>query len=296
MKVLMCPPTFFKVQWEINPFMDKNNQPDPLKARLEWLMLIETYLQLGVEVKILRPRPNLHDMVYTANAGWGRKSVFILSKFRHKERRDEIKFYEEWFKTNGFKAIKMPNRQDEPPYFEGQGDLITTNKEYLFGWGIRSSFAAGKYISENLFLGRKIISLQLINKNFYHLDTCFFSWKPLDFIMYYPQAFNSESLKKIKALDLDKIEVTREEAMNLVCNSVYYETTAIISGAGERLLEQFQGRKFMLFRVKSIEDLPLVFKEYRKISKKTPKIIVLPKPTELLKAGGSYRCCSLFLD
>lgn len=292
----MCPWTFPDVQWKINPFMDKKNKPDAEKARLEWTMLFESYLQLGIEVKMISPRPGLHDMVFTANAGWGRKGAFILSKFFHQERRNEIKFYKEWFQKNGFEVIKMPNEPDASPYFEGQGDLITTNEGYFFGWGIRSSFEAIEHISQIFSLGKKRITLRLIDPHFYHLDTCLFSWKPLELIMYYPGAFAEEDLQKIRKSSLDKIEVTREEAMNFVCNSVYCDKTAIIGGLNKRLLKIFKDRGFAIFIVKNIKDLPRIFEKHLQFNCKTPVVISLPKPVELLKAGGSYRCCSLFLD
>ncbi len=290
MRVLMCPWTFPQVKWEINPFMHCNTQPDPERARLEWIMLMEAYLQLGIEVHLIPPVRNLHDMVYTANAGWGRKNVFVVSRFRHKERREESLFYHKWLTQHGFGVLTTSH------FFEGQGDLITTNLAYLLGYGARSEWGVLDELQNIFHFGKPIIPLQLIDPAFYHLDTCLFSWKPENLIMYYPDAFTKEGINKLNELPFIKIEVTREEALSFVCNSVYCGKTALIGGASQRLLDIFRKQKMRVFEIKNLGELTSLFEKDGTVHKQLSTVISLPLPTELLKGGGSYRCCSLFLD
>ena len=174
--------------------------------------------------------------------------------------------------------------------------MITTNEGYLYGYGIRSSLGAIEAIKKKLELGKKIIPLRLVDPYFYHLDTCLFSWKPKRLIMYYPEAFTKEDLSQLESLSLDKIEVTREEAESFVCNSVYHGSVALLSGASERILEVFEKRGCKIFVIEGVKDLPRIFERFSRSSLHRPVVIALPKPTELMKGGGSYRCCSLFLD
>ncbi|MBI5153388.1 MAG: hypothetical protein HZA36_02935 [Parcubacteria group bacterium] len=269
--------------------MNLANQPDPEKARLEWHMLLDCYLQLGIKVELLAQAPDLYDMVYTANAGWGKKGVFLLSNFKHKERKKETPHYKQWFMSHGFRVIKAKG------CFEGQGDLITTNSAYLLGYGTRTSPHFITELKQVFSFGKPIISLELIDPAFYHLDTCLFSWKPMNIIMYYPGAFSDEALLKLKQLPLTRIEVTREEALAFVCNSVYHEKTALLGGASERLLELFRNMGCLTTTISSTEDVATLF-TYLKRDRDTSMVISLPVPTELMKGGGSYRCCSLFLD
>jgi N-dimethylarginine dimethylaminohydrolase len=65
----MCPPTYFSIDYEINPWMDKNNKVNIKLAQKQWEELVNTYKKLEVEVKTIDPIESLPDMVFTANAG-----------------------------------------------------------------------------------------------------------------------------------------------------------------------------------------------------------------------------------
>ncbi len=286
----MCPWTFPKVEWTINPHMHRDNQPDPEKARLEWHMLLDCYLQLGIKVELLAPVPGLHDMVYTANAGWGKNGAFILSNFKHAERKKETEHHRQWFLNQNFPFV-----QQARGHFEGQGDLITTNSAYLLGYGTRTSLDFGDELKHALTLDNPLIQLELVDPAFYHLDTCLFSWRTINVVMYYPGAFTNEGISKLKQLPLTLIEVTRKEALTFVCNSVYYKKTALLSGASERLLRLFRNMGCHTSVITSAQDIATFFTSYN-TNGNVPTVISLPVPTELMKGGGSYRCCSLFLD
>ena len=56
MKVLMCPSTYFSIDYEINPWMEKSNQVGKNLAQKQWEELAHIYKDLGVKVKIIPPR------------------------------------------------------------------------------------------------------------------------------------------------------------------------------------------------------------------------------------------------
>ena len=62
----MCPLDYFGVEYSINPWMTGNlGSVDPERAKKQWQSLLSKF----AEIELLRPRPHLPDMVFTANAG-----------------------------------------------------------------------------------------------------------------------------------------------------------------------------------------------------------------------------------
>ncbi len=261
----MCPPTEYKIAWEINPWMSTKNQPDSYKAWYQWHRIFEIYQKLRIKIYLIKPVPELTDMIFTANSGWGRKGTFILSNFRYPERRPEREHFKSWFRMHGFKTITLPKNV----YFEGQGDMVTLREAYLFGWGQRSSIESKDIIKKSLKLQKEIIPLRLINPKFYHLDTCLMYLAPINTIMYYPGAFDRESLKRIKKLEADKIEVNRKEAESFLLNGIYHEDTIVLCGESSRVAS--------FLKKKGLE-------------------VITVDTSEFKKSGAGVRCLTLFLD
>ena len=265
MRVLMCPPTEFAVPWQINPWMNMENQPNKEVAWQQWHGIFEIYQKLRMKVLLIQPIIGLPDMIFTANAAWGRKGTFIISKFRHPERRPEQDYFKKWLQSRGFKTIEPPSEIN----FEGQGDLITTKEAYLFGHGIRSSLEAMDFVKNAANLQKEIIPLKLVNPKFYHLDTCMMYVYPINTVMYFPGAFDEDGLARIKNLEADKIEVTKEEAESFICNGVYFEDTIVLGGLTERVAP--------MLRDKGLEVITVDVSEFK-------------------KSGAGVRCLTLFLD
>jgi len=66
-KILMCSPDFFDIEYEINPWMDFDNQVDTALARKQWKELYQVYTEkLGWDVQLINPIKHLPDMVFTS--------------------------------------------------------------------------------------------------------------------------------------------------------------------------------------------------------------------------------------
>src|ERR1700757_5228744 len=78
----MTPPTFFAVEYAINPWMDVTTPVDVRVARAQWEGLQQAYLQLGHHVDLVEPVPGLPDMVYAANGGFIACDTAIVARFR----------------------------------------------------------------------------------------------------------------------------------------------------------------------------------------------------------------------
>ena len=102
-RLLVCPPDYFAVEYEINPWMRRANIVDHERATTQWHRLMEVLEQkMGATLERMRPVPGLPDLVFTANAGVvvGRKAV--VSRFRYPERQREEAHFEQWFRAAGY--------------------------------------------------------------------------------------------------------------------------------------------------------------------------------------------------
>jgi N-dimethylarginine dimethylaminohydrolase len=190
-------------------------------------------------------------MVFCANPAlpWrdahGRLKV-VLSHMKHPSRQKEVPAYESFFRERGYEVLNL----ETDGVFEGMGDcLLHPTKPLLFGGhGFRTTPEVYHEISE--LLGADIVLLEMINPNFYHLDTCLL---PLsDDVCLIPRlAFTRDSLGRLHERFHDVIEVPDAEALRLALNAMVVfgpkpvaiieegcrETSAILRDVGIRVLE-----------------------------------------------------------
>ena len=84
--VLMCEPTHYGIDYEINPWMHRANPVDARGALEQWGALYGALAALGVTIELVEQQPGLPDMTFTANAGVVRGRTFIPSSVRFRER------------------------------------------------------------------------------------------------------------------------------------------------------------------------------------------------------------------
>lgn len=175
-RVLMVEPTYFDVLYEINPHMSGMiGTVDTTLAYQQWTILKDVYEQIGFEVEVMKGVEGLPDMVFCANQTFpfidetGRFRV-ILSKMASPYRVEEVPYFQEWYKTQGYDVIEQT---DPPVDFEGMGDAIWhPNRQLLYiGYGFRTKEPALQRAAECI--GCDVIGLELVNPHFYHLDTAF---------------------------------------------------------------------------------------------------------------------------
>ena len=64
-RILMCPPDFYGIEYEINPWMSRSHNSTPDKAQAQWRALRDTLLRLGAQVETMTPQKGLPDLVFT---------------------------------------------------------------------------------------------------------------------------------------------------------------------------------------------------------------------------------------
>src|SRR6202043_809380 len=68
-RILMCPPDYYGIEYEINPWMSRARGADVERTHRQWSALRDTLIRLGVQVELMTPERGLPDLVFTANAG-----------------------------------------------------------------------------------------------------------------------------------------------------------------------------------------------------------------------------------
>lgn len=222
----MCPPTYYKIPARENDHMNVHVQPHMTRAWAQWNAIYNNYQRLGLRVHLIPPHEYLNELVFTANGAWGKfndetgKSEVVLANFLYPIRQLEKREFRKGLETLGYREediYEIPQNL----VFEGQGDGLTLADTYLFTHGIRSSSAAIDHIARLLQLKKSITKLRLTGTKFYHGDTCVFSLRYKKALMYYPGAFDQESVAKLRALPELKFEVSESLGDRSICNSVY---------------------------------------------------------------------------
>lgn len=246
-EILMCPPTYYAIEYKINPWMV--TQVDIKKAATQWEKLKSTFVNLNMKVSLIEPIKHLPDMVFTADQGAVFDHIFIKSNFRYKERQRESIYTLSYFKKRNFTIVELP----KGVYFEGQGDFIIYKDLILLGVGQRTSFRAAKLIST--LLNKKVIALKLIDPYFFHLDTALCAL-PNGEIMYYKNAFSKSSISKIKSLSANLIPISKLDARRMACNSVSYKNNIVVNkGLSKEYLGALRTRGLNVFEVDLSEFL-----------------------------------------
>ncbi|HUD06598.1 MAG TPA: arginine deiminase-related protein [Candidatus Saccharimonadales bacterium] len=259
--VLMCPPTYFEIEYEINPWMSKDNPVDPELALQQWQAIYDIYTkQFGWDVKKIEPQQNLPDMVFTANGGLVIDGKVALPTFRAPDRQAETEHFNNWFYANGLQDFL------EPKYdFEGEGDALVWNDLIFAGYPWRSDLASHSEIAS--FFDREVISLQLADARFYHLDTCL-SIIDGDTVALWPEAFSVEALAKIHQTVPNVIEASEHDALAYGLNMPSDGTQVVVSEGAPDLANRL------------IE---------------LGKTVVTTSISEFQKSGGGIKCLTLEL-
>ena len=179
----MCPPTHFRVEYSLNPWMNPTTPVDTDLAIAQWEQLRDVYRRLGHVVDTLVPNADLPDMVFTANGATVIDGRALVSRFRHVERAAEAASYLQWLPTAGLRNVRQATFTNE-----GEGDHAVVGGRILAGAGFRSDQRG--HAETRAYFGREVISLRLVDPRYYHLDTAL-AVLDAEQIMYYPPAFSA---------------------------------------------------------------------------------------------------------
>jgi N-dimethylarginine dimethylaminohydrolase len=258
----MCPPAYFGVLYEINPWMHREIVADPERAMDQWGRLAATLREAGAEVEVQPPEEGWPDLVFTANAGIVNGRQFVPARFRHPERQGETPFDVEWFAAHGFVVDELPLGVSH----EGAGDALPFGDALVSAYRFRSDATAHAYLSR--LTGAAVRSIELVDERLYHLDLTFC---PLDDrrAILAPKGWDRYGAKVMEALVPEPLVLDDDETRAFVANSVVVGTTVVMPSCTPRVGRRLEAWGFE---------------------------VVVCQVDEFLKAGGGCRCLTLALD
>jgi N-dimethylarginine dimethylaminohydrolase len=215
-------------------------------------------------VDTIRPVPGLPDMVFAANSGTVVHGRVLGARFRAPQRTPEADHYRRWFLNHGYRDVTMPMSVNE-----AEGDFAWTGQFLLAGTGFRTDPSAHAEAQE--ILGVPVVSLQLVDPRYYHLDTALLVLQeatpthPAQ-VAYYPPAFSRGSQRVLKTLFPTAILATAADAECLGLNGVSDGRNVVLPLEATHLADQ------------------LINEGY------DPTFVDI---SELRKSGGGPKCCTL---
>ncbi|WP_435770660.1 dimethylarginine dimethylaminohydrolase family protein [Nocardioides sp. SYSU DS0651] len=251
----MVEPSYFRIDYAINPFMDPAVQPDPVRARRQWEELRDVLRGLGAVLEVIPALPEAPDMVYAMNLGLAvvrpdapgapgapgavGRSV-VLSHMRYAQRRVETPAARAWFEADGH-AVAYVGRDGVGAHFEA-GDAFPFRGELVVGHGPRTEDLALKHLATEL--GVPVRGVQITHPGMYHLDLAFC---PLDdeHALVCPSAFDERSAAALLELVPRPIVLSEAEAIGTWCaNSVVVGRTVVMPDCPARVRTELEALGF----------------------------------------------------
>jgi len=248
------------VTYAINPWMRAGYPVDPGLAMRQWAVLRATYESLGHSVSTIEPVAGLPDMVFAANGATVIDGIVLGVRFKHQERAGEAPAYLSWLRSHGYSPV-----HEAVFVNEGEGDILVAGDTVLAGYGFRSDLSAADEIAS--VFGRRVVSLRLVDPRFYHLDTAL-CVLDASTAMYYPAAFDDAGRAALASVFDELIEAKDEDAEVLGLNAVSDGLHVVLAAQATELARSLSAHGF--------EPVPVDM-------------------SELLKAGGGAKCCTLEL-
>ncbi len=260
---LMCSPTYFDVTYAINPWMDPSVGVNVQLAVQQWTTLVETYRGLGHRVDLLEPVPGLPDLVFAANGATVVDGRVLQARFANPQRRAEAPLHESWHRRHGA-AVGETSLRGARAVNEAEGDFAILSDRILAGYGFRTTLAAHRELAT--MTARPVISLELVDPRFYHLDVALTVLDDTqDAIAYYPPAFSEDSRRLLAELFPDALLADDHDALVLGLNCVSDGRHVCVPAGAEHLAG--------LLDAAGYDTIPIDL-------------------SELMKGGGSIKCCT----
>src|SRR6266700_1865306 len=236
-ELLLCPPDYYGIEYEINPWMSRARGAETERAKSQWQGLHQTLASLDNKIELVPPQPKLPDMVFTANAGLAVGKKFIPSNFRHQERAGEAPYFVRWMEKHGYEILRLP----ENLYFEGEGDALFGGDALFCGYKFRSDIQSHRAVAD--MLGCLVISVELVDPRFYHLDTCFCPL-PDGGAAWFSAAFDEYGQHAIREHCGSLIEAAPEEAAQFACNAAVLDRDLVLPAGCPKLCRALRERGY----------------------------------------------------
>lgn len=258
-KVIMVPPKHMQIKEVINEvqmhYLNENIDID--KAMAQHTNFMELLEAEGASVIQLQENPQLNEQVFTRDIGFTIGNRFFVSSMKEAIRKEEESVLVDWLIGK-----QIPHYHFGIPSIEG-GDVVVHGSSVYVGMNDRTSTEAIELLKREL-PGYDIIPIRL-REDILHLD-CIFNIISEDTALIYPPAMETQMYEQLQKT-FRLIEVTEEEQFQLGPNVLSIGSRKVIS-----LPENSHTNEAMREKGFTVIEVPF---------------------SEIIKSGGSFRCCTL---
>jgi N-dimethylarginine dimethylaminohydrolase len=257
-KVVVVSPENMQINEIINEtqkhFLKENIDID--KAVSQHKAFVEALEDNGSEVIHLQPSPEFNEQVFTRDIGFTIHDQFFVASMNTDVRRGEVKTLKHWLEENEVPYTELLHS------IEG-GDVLVDEENIWIGVSGRTNQLAIQSLRNQL-TPYTVHELPL-REDILHLD-CVFTIISSEWALVYPPAFSDGDLETIKK-HYNIITVTDEEQFQMGPNVLAIGDGKIISLTQNQALNK-------RIRAEGFDVMELDL-------------------SEIIKSGGSFRCCTL---
>ncbi|WP_077604403.1 dimethylarginine dimethylaminohydrolase family protein [Oceanobacillus sojae] len=258
-QVIVAPPDYMKITTVINETQSHyaKENINISKATKQHHFFVETLEYHGAEVISLSTKPDLNEQVFTRDIGFTLHDRLFAANMDRDIRKEETRILKNWLHEEQLDYTSFINTS-----IEG-GDVIIDNDQIWVGLSQRTKQAAVDYLREQ-FPHLQITAIPL-RSDILHLD-CVFNILEGKHALIYPDGL-SKSAYQILSEQYTLVEVTKEEQFSMAPN---------ILSIGDK-------------KVISLPENKRVNNTLKELGYHTIEVPF----SEIIKSGGSFRCCTL---
>lgn len=261
MKVILAKPRYMEIKEIINEVQKENIDSNiDIKKALEQHEFFSSALeQSGVSVLYLDTDPSLNEQVFTRDIGFVIDDLFCVSNMKENIRKNEKKSLISFLNKHDINYYEFNN--------EIEGGDVVLHREFIFvGISNRTNEKAVLEL-KRLFPEKEIIAIKL-KPGILHLD-CVLNIISDEYALLYKEGIDERDFFKIKDL-FNYVPITKEEQEKMGTNVLVLSPKKVISLISQRRISLELGKR-------GFDVIELDF-------------------SEIIKSGGSFRCCSLPLE
>ncbi|MCQ6274921.1 dimethylarginine dimethylaminohydrolase family protein [Bacillus sp. V3B] len=259
-RVILCQPEYMTIRDVINETQKhfKDEGIHIARALKQHNELVNTLRNYDIEVILFPYHKKYPEQVFTRDIGFTLGETIFVSDMASDVRKGEEDVLKQWLEDEGISYYNIVGDQ-----IEG-GDVIIDQDTIYIGLSNRTNQDAINHLQEILHTQFDVITIDFQEK-FLHLD-CVFNVVSPDIALIYPKALKKEDIEQFKSR-YELIEVSEEEQFTLGTNVLGIGNNRVLSlPVNKKVNEQLRKRNFEVIEV----DI-----------------------TEIIKSGGSFRCCTL---
>ncbi len=261
-KVIVCPPKYMEIKNVINEtqkFYEDENI-DVKIAMKQHERFVQTLKQFDIEVIELMTDSKLNEQVFTRDIGFVNGETLFTCEMGRNIRKPEIDVLQQFLDHEDLTYTPLTTRS-----IEG-GDVVVANDKVYVGRSLRTTRKAIQDLQKQI-PDKEVVTVQ-IREDILHLDCCF-NLVSDKVGLIYNDAFD-EKERNLLHNEYDLIEVTDDEQFTLGTNVFSIGDGKIIS-----LPENKQVNKQLTNKGFEVVEVPF---------------------SEIIKSGGSFRCCTLPIE